>query len=453
MTTTNVSPGNSELVRRVAELSGQNVFACYQCGKCTAGCPFGFDPQGVLRRIQLGEVETAIGLDTPWDCAACLTCAANCPKGVDPTKVYQALRSIAETDHVGAHHRRHRLRTTVLANNHRTARLGSHLAPCSNWAFCAPGAGVALERVLGVHHARSLPPFARPTFQHWFRDHVPLRDGHRGKVLLFHDTFMDFNFPETGVAATELLELAGYQVELTNAVCCGRVLISKGHRPQAARHAQTNIPRLYEQSAQAAAIVGCEPSCLLTLRHEYPDLAGDDDTRQMAKVVASRCLLLDEFLERLADDGQLELNFREPPAKRQSVLFHGHCHQKAMAKPLASVRLLRLAGYDAELINAACCGMAGSFGYEKEHYEASRAALEQGVAPALRAQPEAPVVVMGVSCRQQIEHFCGRQVRHLAQALREAVAEEPADPTAQPAGRTEDPASVTQAAMTTKSRS
>ena len=304
---------------------------------------------------------------------------------------------------------------------------------------------MALERVLGVHHARSLPPFAKPTFQEWFRHHVPLRDGHRGKVLLFHDTFMDFNFPETGVAATELLELAGYQVELTNSVCCGRVLISKGRRPQAARHAQINIPRLYEQSASAAAIVGCEPSCLLTLRHEYPDLAGDDETRRMAEVVASRCLLLDEFLERLADDGQLELNFREPPAQRQSVLFHGHCHQKALAKPLASVRLLRLAGYDAELINAACCGMAGSFGYEKEHYEASRAAVEQGVAPALRAQPEAKVVVMGVSCRQQIEHFCGRPVHHLAQALREAVAEEPADSTAQPAGGTSDPAGVTPA--------
>ena len=113
------------------------------------------------------------------------------------------------------------------------------------------------------------------------------------------------------------------------------------------------------------------------------------------------------------------------------MLFHGHCHQKALAKPLASVRLLRLAGYDAELINAACCGMAGSFGYEKEHYEASRAASEQGVGPALRARPEAKVVVMGVSCRQQIEHFCGRTAHHLAQALREGVAEEPADCTVQ----------------------
>ncbi len=435
----NISPGSSQLAQRVAELSGQNLFACYQCGKCTAGCPFGFDPQGVLRRVQLGEVEAAAGLDTPWDCAACLTCAANCPKGVDPTKVYLALRSIAETGHIGAHHRRHRLRTTVLANNHRLARLGSHLAPFSNWAFRAPGTGLALERLLGVHHARSLPPFARPSFQEWFRHHLPLGDGHRGRVLLFHDTFMDFNFPETGVAATELLELAGYQVELTNSVCCGRVLISKGRRLRAAQHAQINIPRLYEQSAAGAVIVGCEPSCLLTLRHEYPDLAGGGEMKRMAEVVASRCLLLDEFLERLADDGRLKLNFRAPPAQRQSVLFHGHCHQKALARPLASVRLLRRAGYDAELINAGCCGMAGSFGYEKEHYEASRAAAEQGVAPALRAQPEAKVVVMGVSCRQQIEHFCGRPALHLAQALREAVAEEPG-PAAQPAGGTGDTA-------------
>jgi Fe-S oxidoreductase len=430
--TTPMSPGSSELTQQVAELSGQNVFACYQCGKCTAGCPFGFDPQGVLRQVQLGDVEAAAGLNTPWDCAACLTCAANCPKGVDPTKVYLALRSLAETGHLGAHHRRHRLRTTVLANNHRLARLGSHLAPCSNWASQAPGAGAALECILGIHHARPMPPFAKPSFPEWFRHHVPLRDGHRGKVLLFHDTFMDFNFPDTGIATTELLELAGYQVQLTDTVCCGRVLISKGHRPQAARHAQINIARLYQQSAPGVAIIGCEPSCLLTLRHEYPDLAGDSETRQMAETVASRCLLLDEFLEQLASDGQLELNFREPPTPRQSVLFHGHCHQKALANPLASIRLLQRAGYHAELINAGCCGMAGSFGYEKEHYQASQAALEQGVAPALRAQPQAKVVVMGVSCRQQIEHFCQRPARHLAQALREALTGEPATGTENP---------------------
>ena len=150
----------------------------------------------------------------------------------------------------------------MLANNHRTARLGSHLAPVSNWAFCAPGAGAALERVLGVHHARSLPPFAKPTFQEWFRDHAPLRDGHRGKVLLFHDTFMDFNFPDTGVAATELLELAGYQVELTDSVCCGRVLISKGRlrrppgTPRPTSRASTSSRRTPRRSSAAS-----RPAC------------------------------------------------------------------------------------------------------------------------------------------------------------------------------------------------
>ena len=107
----------------------------------------------------------------------------------------------------------------------------------------------------------------------------------------------------------------------------------------------------------------------------------------------------------------------------REVLFHAHCHQKALADPGKSLELLRLAGYEAELADAACCGMAGAFGYEKEHYEQSRAAGERGLFPAVRAHADADVVVMGVSCRQQIEHFTGRPTRHVAQALRDAVKE------------------------------
>jgi Fe-S oxidoreductase len=200
-------------------------------------------------------------------------------------------------------------------------------------------------------------------------------------------------------------------------------MISKGFVRQARSHARTNVARLYEHAREGVYIVGCEPSCLLTLRDEYPRLVHETELEEQARVVARQSLLLDEFLVMLSERGELELTFDHAENGGGPVLFHAHCHQKALASPAASLALLRLAGYETELVNASCCGMAGAFGYEKEHYELSRAAGEKGVFPALRAQPEAEVVVTGVSCRQQIEHFTGRHTRHLAQALRDAVAE------------------------------
>lgn len=412
--------GDPDAMGRLAALSGQNVFACYQCGKCTAGCPFDFNPQRVVRQVQLGQLDAAAAEPTTWSCASCLTCQANCPKGVSPARLMAGLRTlVAEGTVAGRDGHGHRIRSMMLANNHRLARLGSALAPASNLPFRLPGAGLVQEGLIGVHHERLLPPFARPSFPAWFSAHEPFGDGRRGRVLLFHDTFMDFHYPDIGIAATELLERAGFRVELTDSVCCGRAMISKGFTKQAAVQARENTRRLARQ-VEDSYIVGCEPSCLLTLRNEYPELVDGPET----SLVASRSLLLDEFLERLAEADELELSFGDPAAGRR-VLFQGHCHQKALAHPSAAVSLLRRAGYEPEMISAGCCGMAGSFGYEKEHYELSRLAGEKAVVPAVRAAPDAQVVVMGVSCRQQIEHFTGRPTSHLAQALRSALTTEP----------------------------
>jgi Fe-S oxidoreductase len=405
----------SALVAEVAARSGQNLFACYQCGKCTAGCPFGFSPQRLVRLLQLGQVEAALADETVGNCAGCFTCAAGCPKGVDPVRIVRALRSLNGSNHG------HRRRSWVFANNHRLAKLGSAAAPVSNWLLRLPGSGRIAEQLLGVHHERSLPAFARQTFPAWFGGHTPAGTGQLGTVLLFHDTFMDYNVPETGIAATALLEKAGFKVELTDSICCGRPMISKGYFDKAREHARANVARLYEQVRDGAFIVGCEPSCLLTVRDEYGDLLDDVELERQWRTVASRSLLIDEFLAGLAERGELGLTFQQPEAGSRSVLFHGHCHQKALADPAKSLALLRLAGYEPEFVNTACCGMAGAFGYEKEHYELSRAAGERELFPAVREHADAQVVVMGVSCRQQIEHFTGRPVRHLAQVLADAV--------------------------------
>ncbi|MBI2202440.1 MAG: 4Fe-4S dicluster domain-containing protein [Candidatus Rokubacteria bacterium] len=424
------------LLDAVEEASGQNVFACYQCGKCTAGCPFSLGPQQVVRLLQLGEVEAALAHMTTWDCASCLTCATACPKGVSPTLIHRALRTLhaspaAQNGHGGertngaaldAPYRAHArpLRTYLFTNIHRLSRLGSAMAPLSNWALRVPGANLVAHGLLGIHRARSLPAFVRRTFPEWFRDHTPLGDGRRGPVALFHDTFMDFNFPGTGIAVTELFEKAGFRVELADMVCCGRPMISKGLVARASVQAETNVTRLWARAREGVPIVGCEPSCLLTLRDEYPAMV-PANLRDKARVVAGQTFLIDEFLAPLAAKGDLDLTFRDSASGGPSVLFHGHCHQKASAAPAKSVELLRLAGYRAHMVDASCCGMAGAYGYEKEHYEASRAAGERALFPILRAHPDAEIAVMGTSCRQQVEHFTGRRTRHVVELLRAAV--------------------------------
>jgi Fe-S oxidoreductase len=425
------------LLRAVETGSAQNVFACYQCGKCTAACPFSLSPQRVVRLLQLGQVEEALAHPTTWDCASCLACATVCPKGVSPAYLQRSLRTL----HLAAGHgsqnggpprpldaqyrvHAHPLRTRLFAGIEQLSRIGSALAPLSNWALKVPGSKLFAHHVLGIHKNRSLPPFVRRTFRQWFGARTPLGDGHRGTVVLFDDTFMDYNYPSTGIAATELLERAGFRIELADKVCCGRPMISKGLLAEASTQARTNVTRLYEQARHGAYIVGCEPSCLLTLREEYLDLV-PSEMKEKARVVAGQALLIDEFLAALNDKGELGLTFGNG-AEKSEVLFHGHCHQKAAADATRSVELLRLAGYQAELVDAACCGMAGAYGYEKEHYEASRNAGERALFPAIRARAGAQVAVMGTSCRQQVEHFTGRRPRHVVELLQEALVPSPA---------------------------
>jgi len=429
-----------DLLRAVEKHSNHNVYACYQCGKCTAACPFSFSPQRVMRHLQLGQLDQALAMETTWVCASCLTCSRVCPKDADPAGIMQDLKSVrfgllteesvedgdrkdreGLTDLAAAqyHQHSHPLRAFFFANIHTVSRRGSQLAPMSNWMASLPGSKLVAHHLLGVHKERSLPEFARPSFPDWFRNHEPLGDGHRGEVFLFHDTFMDYDAPQIGISATELLELAGYRVTLSDNVCCGRPMISKGYITKATEHARMNVERLHEQVGDDAYIVGCEPSCLLTVREEYPRMLAGSDLEAKAREVAKRCLLVDEFLVKDRESGEPELQFGA--AEGQEVLFHGHCQQKAEADAKLSLELLRQAGYNAEMVVAPCCGMAGAFGFEREHYEASRAAFQRALGPALEARPDAQVVVMGISCRKQIEHFTHRPVLHLAEALRAAV--------------------------------
>ena len=244
-----------------------------------------------------------------------------------------------------------------------------------------------------------------------------------------------------GQAAVRVLEAAGYAVILPRRrVCCGRPLISKGLLGQAQALAREQLEWLAPYAVAGLPIVGLEPSCILTFRDELPDLV--DDPR--AEVLARQTLLLDEFLAREIHAGHTSLTFSshndsktqgsgkysqglESSSLRgkeiRTFLLHGHCHQKALAGTGAALALLRMIpGAEVREVDSGCCGMAGSFGYEAEHYDMSMRMAERALLPAVRAlPPEAEVVAMGTSCRHQIADGAGRRARHLAEVLADAL--------------------------------
>jgi len=275
-----------------------------------------------------------------------------------------------------------------------------------------PGGGC---QTLGIASGRPLPRLASETFTAWFARHAHPAAAPRGEVVLFDDTFTTYNAPEIGRAAVELLEAAGYRVVLVDKKCCGRPLISKGLLAEAREHAAWNVARLHPYAARGVAIVGLEPSCLLTLRDEAVDLVRTD----AARAVARQSFLLEEFLLRERGQG-LALRFSGDGRK---ALLHGHCHQKALVGTGPTVAALRWAGFEVTEVDSGCCGMAGSFGFEREHYDLSVALGNRRLAPAVKAAPAGTVLVApGISCRQQIDHLTGRRALHPAEVLREALA-------------------------------
>jgi Fe-S oxidoreductase len=308
------------------------------------------------------------------------------------------------------------LRNRVFGRIATVSRMASKVAPLANW-LSRPGAHRwLLEKVVGIDRRRPLPALAGETFLEWFRSHPAAAAAPRGEVVLFHDTFVTYNAPEVGRAAVELLEAAGYRVHLVDKKCCGRPLISKGMLDEARTFAEWNVARLLPWVDRGAAVVGLEPSCLLTLRDETAELVRTEEARR----VAASAFLLEEFLLRERGRG-LTLPFVEAAAPRRALL-HGHCHQKAMVGTAPTVAALRWAGFEVAEVDSGCCGMAGSFGFEREHYDVSVTLGNRRLAPAVKAATaETEIVAPGVSCRQQIEHLAGRLAKHPAQVLREAL--------------------------------
>ena len=341
-------------------------------------------------------------------CLECKGCKAECPSNVDMAKLkYEFLYH---------YHRAHGLplRNRLFGHIARLNALGARMPALVNWASSLAPCRFLLEKLTGIDRRRPLPTLAPETFSAWFARHRAPARAPRGDVVLFHDTFVTYNVPEIGRAAVELLEAAGYRVLLVDRKCCGRPLISKGLLDQAREHAAWNVARLAPEVARGAAVVGLEPSCLLTLRDESVDLLRSEE----ARAVARQSFLLEEFLLRERQRG-LRLDFRRPGRK---ALLHGHCHQKALVGTAPTVAVLRWAGFEVSEVDSGCCGMAGSFGFEREHYDISLSLGNRRLAPAVTAaSADTEIVAPGMSCRQQIAHLAGRRAKHPAEVLREAL--------------------------------
>jgi FAD/FMN-containing dehydrogenase/Fe-S oxidoreductase len=342
-------------------------------------------------------------------CLECKACKAECPSNVDMAKLkYEFL------DH---YHRANGLplRNRLFGGIERLNRIGSQFAPLSNWIV---GSGLNrwfMEKLTGIDRRRPLPRFAGVTFEDWFAEHQAEGRGDKGEVILFHDTFNNFNTPNVAICATRLLERLGYQVRLVNKRCCGRPMISKGMLGEAKNNAAWNVDQLAGYVENGVPIVGLEPSCLLTLRDEYPEFLRTND----AKRVSESSFLLEEFLQRQINAGQLRLPSSNVNRK---VLLHGHCHQKALVGTAPTTAVLKSAGFDVSEVDSGCCGMAGSFGFEKEHYDLSVKIGNRRLAPAVKAAAsDVEIVAPGISCRQQIEHLTGRKAKHPAEVLWESL--------------------------------
>ena len=373
----------------------------------------------VLRLAMTGQLDEAGlgdgGVHDVLDlCLECRACKTECPTGVDVARF--------KSEFLADYWKRHGTpaRARAFGHVHSAAQWGSRLAPLSNVvAQSAVGRWFA-EKLLGVDRRRVTPTWTRDTLSRRLnrrtRSHpvAPLRTP--SSVVLFLDTFTEYGEPEIGEAAVDVLEAAGVSVRFEPHICCGRPLISQGLLAAAKELAARNVERLHATARRGETIVFLEPSCLSALREDAPSLLRGAEQEQ-ARLVAQSAMLFEEYLERECAAGRLTLPVRQGPT---AVMLHAHCHQRAMGlAPAARALLSRIPGTAVTDLDAGCCGMAGSFGYTRDHYDISRAIGELKLLPAARALPaNAVLAAAGTSCRHQVAHFTGVQAVHPAILLR-----------------------------------
>jgi len=346
-------------------------------------------------------------------CVSCKGCKRECPTGVDMARM--------KTEFLHHYVQRHgvSLRQRLVAWLPRYAPLVSRFAGLANFVAELSVPKALLEQVAGISRHRSLPRWSKRVLR---QPAAAPADKPAREVVLLADTFNRWFEPENLNAAVAVLEAAGYTVHLLakgdgkRPLCCGRTFLASGLVDQARREASQMIKTLKPYIDRDCPVVGLEPSCLLTLRDEYLVMDLGDDAQRLAK----QSFLFEEFIANEVKAGVFDLAF-SPMA--QKAVLHGHCHQKAFDLMSATQQVLSLVPeLEVETIQSGCCGMAGSFGYEKEHYEISQKMAQVSLLPAVTKAPDdALVIADGTSCRHQIKDGAGRNPLHVARVLRRAL--------------------------------
>ena len=339
-------------------------------------------------------------------CLSCKGCKGDCPVNVDMA-TYKA--------EFLAHYWKGRLRPKyayAFGWIDKWARLASIAPGFVNLFTQLPGLSIISKKVAGVPHKRQIPPFAAETFQSWFRKRRSRAQGGQ-KVLLWADTFNNYFMPETARAAVEVLEHAGCEVEvLDQHLCCGRPLYDYGFLDMAKSYLDRNLRALAPHIATGTPMVVLEPSCCSVFRDEMNGLLPESSA---AHRLADNTFTLSEFLEKKLPEYQ-------PPHLQRRAIVQGHCHHKAIMRMKEEKSLMEKVGIDAHVLESGCCGMAGSFGYEKDKYEVSVACGERALLPEVRKAGLSTIVMAdGFSCKEQIAQETQRHALHLAEVLQIAL--------------------------------
>ena len=368
----------------------------------------------LLRELLMGNLDEDMiyekGFYDVFDlCVGCKACRTECPSGVDVGKMKTEFLARYK-DKTGF-----TLRDRLFAQTHDISSARSALPGFVNRAL----EGSFPRRLLslaGVSRKRPLPRMAEDTFSRWFRKRKEY-PGNGKQVVYFHDTWSEFFYPEIGKAVVGVLESLGFSILVENRrKCCGRPMLSIGMVEEARKNATHNVNILSGYAQRNIPVVFSEPSCLSAFRDEYADLLpGNDSLGTLLPNIHSVCEFVSAQGENLRTQdtgGQV----------RQGVLVHGHCHERSAGEFGKTLSLLKNLGYDAEPSGAGCCGMAGSFGYEKEHYEISKAIGELGLFPKIRDLGKSEkVCVTGISCLEQVSHFTEATPVHVALLLEESL--------------------------------
>ncbi len=375
----------------------------------------------------LRELLSLQGQEKPFDhkelygildlCLSCKGCKSECPSSVDIAKMKAEFLQHYYDDHGIP------IRTRVIANISKINRIGAFFPALFNLFAKSKVLSFPIKKILKFAVKRSIPAINTTTLRKWVRQNlhkINPENPKTGTVYLFIDEFTNYNDASIGIKTIRLLIRLGYKIETQSHAESGRAYISKGLIRKARRFAKKNIEIFGPLITEAKPLIGIEPSAILSFRDEYPDLLRGKD-KQTAQQIANHTFMIDEFLIREMEKGHIKSEtFTE---NKQHIKLHGHCQQKSIASTEATIKLLSLPkNYTVEEISSGCCGMAGSFGYEKEHYDLSMRIGELVLFPAIREASEKTIIAApGTSCRHQIKDGTKRTAYHPVEVLYDAL--------------------------------